>query len=189
MFNYKKNINKIFAVAFIILALSFSRLIPHPWNFSPMIAAGIFAGFYFRQFYLGSFIIILSMFLGDLFLGFHNTMFFTYLALAIVVLIGIVIKNLKFSKILLFFFINFSTNKKRKEVGRRPLSMSEVEIDHVNALKAYDMYTKDFNGLMQSYIMAIPFFHNSLISTFIYLFVFKTLLELALKKKIIKVSS
>ena len=34
-------------------------------------------------------------------------------------------------------------NKKRKEVGRRPLSMSEVEIDHVNALKAYDMYTKD----------------------------------------------
>ena len=34
-------------------------------------------------------------------------------------------------------------NKKRKAVGRRPLSMSEVEIDHVNALKAYDMYTKD----------------------------------------------
>jgi len=34
-------------------------------------------------------------------------------------------------------------NKKRKAVGRRPLSMSEVQMDHVNALKAYDMYTKD----------------------------------------------
>ena len=32
-------------------------------------------------------------------------------------------------------------NKKRKAVGRRPLSMSEVQIDHVNALNAYDMYT------------------------------------------------
>ena len=34
-------------------------------------------------------------------------------------------------------------NKKRRAVGRRPLNMSEVDIDHVNALKAYDMYTKD----------------------------------------------
>ncbi len=174
MFNYKKNINGIFALALIILALSFSRLIPHPWNFSPMIAAGIFAGFYFRQFYLGSFIIILSMFLGDIFLGFHNTMFFTYLALAIVVLIGVVIKNLKFSKIL------YSTIAS---------SIVFFLITNFGAWLTIDMYTKDFNGLMQSYIMAIPFFHNSLISTFIYLFVFKTLLELALKKKIIKVSS
>ena len=174
MFNYKKNINKIFAVAFIILALSFSRLIPHPWNFSPMIAAGIFAGFYFKQFYLGSFIIILSMFLGDIFLGFHNTMFFTYLALAIVVLIGVVIKNLKFSKIL------YSTITS---------SIIFFVITNFGAWLTIDMYTKDFNGLMQSYVMAIPFFHNSLISTFIYLFVFKTLLDFALKKKIIKVSS
>ena len=174
MFNYKKNINGIFAVAFIILALSFSRLIPHPWNFSPMIAAGIFSGFYFRQFYLGSFIIILSMFLGDIFLGFHNTMFFTYLALAIVVLIGVVIKNLKFSKIL------YSTIAS---------SIVFFVITNFGAWLTIDMYTKDFNGLMQSYIMAIPFFHNSLISTFIYLFVFKILLELGLKKKIIKVSS
>ena len=174
MFNYKKNINKIFAVAFIILALSFSRLIPHPWNFSPMIAAGIFAGFYFKQFYLGSFIIILSMFLGDIFLGFHNTMFFTYLALAIVVLIGVVIKNLKFSKIL------YSTIAS---------SIVFFVITNFGAWLTIDMYTKDFNGLMQSYVMAIPFFHNSLISTFIYLFVFKTLLDFALKKKIIKVSS
>ena len=114
------------------------------------------------------------MFLGDIFLGFHNTMFFTYLALAIVVLIGVVIKNLKFSKIL------YSTIAS---------SIVFFLITNFGAWLTIDMYTKDFNGLMQSYIMAIPFFHNSLISTFIYLFVFKTLLELALKKKIIKVSS
>ena len=28
----------------LILVLSFSRLIPHPWNFTPILAAGIFAG-------------------------------------------------------------------------------------------------------------------------------------------------
>ena len=75
MFKFKENKNSVILLVFAILALSFTRLIPHPWNFSPMIAAGIFAGFYFRHFYLGSFVIILSMFLGDLFLGLHNTMF------------------------------------------------------------------------------------------------------------------
>ena len=169
-----KNFKYYFFPIALILILSFSRVIPHPSNFTPVLAIGIFSGFYFRQFYLGSFIIILSMFLGDLFLGFHNTMFFTYLALAIVVLIGIVIKNLKFSKIL------YSTIAS---------SIVFFLITNFGAWLTIDMYTKDFNGLMQSYIMAIPFFHNSLISTFIYLFVFKTLLELALKKKIIKVSS
>ena len=57
------------------------------------------------------------MFLGDLFLGFHNTMFFTYLSLAIVVLVGLYLKSLKFTNILygtlassiVFFIItNFS---------------------------------------------------------------------------------
>jgi len=35
----------------LILILALARLIPHPYNFSPMLAVGIFSGFYFRQFY------------------------------------------------------------------------------------------------------------------------------------------
>ena len=54
-----------------------------------MLAVGVFSGFYFRQFYLSLFVVIFSMFIGDLFLGFHNLMFFTYIALAIAVLIGL----------------------------------------------------------------------------------------------------
>ena len=34
-------------------------------------------------------------------------------------------------------------NERREKVGLKPLNMSEVEMDHVNALNAYDMYTKD----------------------------------------------
>ena len=70
----------------LILILSFSRLIPHPWNFTPVLAMGIFSGYYFKQFYLGLFIVIVSMFLGDLYLGFHSTMFFTYISLAVAVI-------------------------------------------------------------------------------------------------------
>ena len=42
----------------LILILALARLIPHPYNFSPMLAVGVFSGFYFRQFYLSLFIVI-----------------------------------------------------------------------------------------------------------------------------------
>ena len=45
-----------------------------------------------------------------------------------------------------------------------------------------EMYTKNFAGLLQSYAMAIPFFHNTLISTFLYLIVLKLIFDLAIKK-------
>ena len=93
MYKFKKNINNLVLPVVIILSLSLTRLIPHPWNFTPMLAVGIFSGFYFKQFYLSLFIVILSMFIGDLYLGFHSTMFFTYISLAVAVVIGLYIKH------------------------------------------------------------------------------------------------
>ena len=78
MNRFKGNINSFILPIVIILTLSLTRLIPHPWNFSPMIAVGVFSGFYFRQLYLSLFVVIFSMFIGDLVLGFHSLMFFTY---------------------------------------------------------------------------------------------------------------
>ncbi len=58
MKKFKGNISSFVLPVVIILALSFTRLIPHPWNFSPMLAVGIFSGFYFRQLYLSLFVVI-----------------------------------------------------------------------------------------------------------------------------------
>jgi len=158
----------------LILILSFSRLIPHPWNFTPVLATGIFAGFYFKQFYLSLFIVILSMFIGDLFLGFHSLMFFTYVALAIAVLIGLYVKHFKFTEILYSGLAS---------------SVCFFIITNFGAWLTHgEMYAKSFSGLMQSYVMAIPFFQNTLISTFLYLLLFKLLFDLAVKKKIFKAS-
>tara|TARA_Y100000590_G_scaffold320457_1_gene362807 strand:- start:518 stop:1042 length:525 start_codon:yes stop_codon:yes gene_type:complete len=157
----------------LILILALSRLIPHPYNFSPMLAVGIFSGFYFRQFYLGLFIVIFSMFIGDLFLGFHSTMFFTYISLAVAVLIGLYVKRFKFNEILFSGLLS---------------SVCFFIITNFGAWLTLEMYEKNFEGLLQSYVMAIPFFHNTLISTFVYLFVLKLLFDLAIRKKIFKVS-
>ena len=173
MHKYKKNINSFILPIIIILALSLARLIPHPWNFSPMLAVGVFSGFYFRQFYLSLFVVIFSMFIGDLFLGFHSLMFFTYVALAIAVLIGFYVKHFKFTEILYSGLAS---------------SVCFFIITNFGAWLTHGMYAKNLSGLMQSYVMAIPFFQNTLISTFLYLLLFKLLFDLAVRKKIFKTS-
>ena len=165
----KAYIYSILFVAFLVQL----RLIPHPPNFTPILAAGIFSGFYFRHFFLGLFIIILSMFIGDLYLGFHDTMFFTYISLSIAVMFGLFIKQLKFSGIIFSGLVS---------------SICFFLITNFGAWITLDMYEKNFAGLMSSYTLAIPFFQNTLISTFLYLFLFKILLKFTIdKKKLLKI--
>ena len=166
----KKYQNYIFPILVIVI-LSFSRLIPHPSNFTPILAVGIFSGFYFKNFILSFFIVVFSMFLGDIYLGFHNTMFFTYTSLSIAVLIGIFIKHFKTKEILFSGLVS---------------SVCFFLITNFGVWLMSNMYVKNFEGLLQSYTMAIPFFHNTLISTFIYLIIFKLFFEIATQKKIIK---
>ena len=173
MQNLLMTLKKGFFPISLILVLALARLIPHPYNFSPMLAVGVFSGFYFRQFYLSLFIVIFSMFIGDLFLGFHSTMFFTYIALVVAVLIGLYVKHFKFTEILF---------------GGLASSVCFFIITNFGAWLTLEMYAKNFAGLLQSYAMAIPFFHNTLISTFAYLIVLKLLFDLAIKKKVFKTS-
>ena len=162
-----KNIKNYFLPICLILVLSFSRLIEHPWNFTPILAVGIFSGFYFKNFILSLFIVVFSMFLGDLYLGFHSTMFFTYISLALAVVIGLFIKHFKFTEIL---FSGLAS------------SVCFFIITNFGAWLTLEMYEKNFAGLLQSYVLAIPFFHNTLISTFLYLIVLKLLFDLVIKK-------
>ena len=113
------------------------------------------------------------MFLGDLYLGFHSTMFFTYISLAVAVILGFLIKNLKFSRIIFSGLVS---------------SISFFIITNFGAWITLDMYEKSLAGLMNSYILAIPFFQNTLISTFLYLFLFKILFKFTIdKKKLLKI--
>ena len=162
-----KELKNYFLPISLILILSFSRLIPHPSNFTPILAVGVFSGFYFRNFLLAALIVIFSMFLGDLYLGFHDTMFFTYISLAISVALGLLVKRLKFTEIL---FSGLAS------------SACFFVITNFGAWLTLAMYEKNFAGLLQSYAMAIPFFHNTLISTFLYLIVLKLIFDLAIRK-------
>ena len=162
-----KNFKNYILPVSLILILSFSRIIPHPWNFTPVLAVGIFSGFYFKQFFISFFIVIVSMFLGDLYLGFHSTMFFTYISLAVAVGCGLYIKNFKFNEILWSGLAS---------------SVGFFLVTNFGSWITLDLYEKNLVGLMNAYVMAIPFFHNTLISTLLYLILLKVIFDTVLNK-------
>ena len=83
-------------VAFgVLISLSASRFIPHPPNFTSLIALSFYIPAVFGLRYIP--VVILSLFFTDLIIGFHSTMLFTY---GSVILIGLISEY--FNKSILF---------------------------------------------------------------------------------------
>ena len=76
--------------------LALGRLIPHPPNFTPILAAAIFAPYIVNDRWIAIAVPLMAMFIGDVFLGFHNTMFFTYISMLIAVALGLLISKFNF---------------------------------------------------------------------------------------------
>ena len=155
----------------LILILAFARLIPHPWNFTPVIAVAILSGYFFKNIYLSFSILLISMLIADVFLGFYENMIFVYISLLLIAFVFFKIskkinfKNLfiySFAGSLIFFVIsNFGV-----------WILGSPGVDNLP-------YDKNLNGLIECYILAIPFFGNTFISTVIFsypaMFIYRSL--------------
>ena len=158
----------------LILILILSRLIPHPPNFTPIVAVAIMSGYLFKNIYLSFAILLVSMLVADAFIGFYENIFFVYLSLLFLVYIfyklgrKINLKNLflySFAGSILFFIItNFGV-----------WLLGSPGLDNVP-------YEKNLQGLIKCYILAIPFIKNTVLSTLI--FSYSVLLVNSLKNKI-----
>ena len=142
----------LFGIGILILAI-LSRFIPHPPNFTPLLAVALFGGAIFKNRILAFGIPLLAMFLSDLYLGLHESLLAVYLCLALLIYMGSkmdkksskgIAINALLSSIIFFLVTNFS----------------------VWAFTG--MYDKTFSGLMVSYTMGLPFFKWSVISTLLY---------------------
>jgi hypothetical protein len=72
----------------IVLLGACARLIPHPWNFTPLVAIGLFAGTYARSSGAAAAMTLLSLILSDLALGFYQGFWVVYAAALVPVLAG-----------------------------------------------------------------------------------------------------
>ena len=76
------------ALAILVIAAAL-RIAPHPWNFTPVGAMALFSGAVVRDRRIAFFFPLLSLFLGDIFVGFHKLMFVVYASFMVSVAIGL----------------------------------------------------------------------------------------------------
>ena len=148
--NSNKLTSRFYLLTIMILAAAFTRLIPHPPNFTAVGAVALFGGVYFSEKKFAFIVPMVAMLLSDLIIGFHNGMLSVYLSFVIIVGIGIVLsRNIKFKNVVaasLFSSILFFV-------------LTNFQMWILSPL-----YAKNIGGLGACYAAAIPFFHYTVLS-------------------------
>ena len=143
----------ILAAAMIIFAAGV-RILPHPWNFTPIGAMAIFSGAMFRDRRIAFLFPLAALFAGDLFVGLHRLIPVVYASFLLSVLIGTRLTNRRgilriggavFLGALQFFLVtNFAV------------------------WQLFGTYPHTPAGLAACYIAGLPFFGNTLAGDAIY---------------------
>lgn len=142
---------KFLFVTIAILIAAISRVLPHPPNFTPIAAMALFGGACLSNKKFAFIIPLLAMFISDCIIGFHNTMIYVYASFILITFIGnyirsnsragnIILASLV-SSILFFIITNFG----------------------VWASGGFELGMK---GLINIYLIAIPFYGNSMFGSF-----------------------
>ncbi len=141
------------------------RLLPHLPNLTPVGALAIWAGMRlpFKQ---GILVVLGTMLVTDLFLGFYDGAWLTYVALLASLAIAHAMKNDRWYTIggttligaILFFLITNNT-----------------------FVYAHSLYPHTWTGMIASYVAALPFLKVSLIGDLAYVAIFFTLESVALR--------
>ena len=146
----------------IFLVLAASRFIPHPPNFTSLLALSFYVPAILGIRYLPA--LVLSFFITDLVIGFHGTTLFTW---GSVILIGLLSK---------FFISNTITRISGALIGA---SLFFVITNF--GVWSLGFYGYTIEGLITCYTLAIPFFGNTIVGTII----FSSIIEVFLKRKML----
>lgn len=161
----KKISIRIGILALMIFAAALSRLLPHPYNFTPIGAMGLFGAAYFNKRWLAFAVPFVAMWVSDLILsnvvyaqyyeGFQwFGHFWVYVSFALIVLLGfgllrkVKVANLLISSVLasLIFFL----------------------VTNLGVWLGSPIYPQNIVGLTACYTAGIPFFWNTLLGDLFY---------------------
>ena len=153
MNNKTLNPRFIFVISVVIAGALF-RLIPHWPNFTPIAAMALFGGTYFNKKYLAFLIPMAALFISDMILGFHAYMIAVYLSFAIIVGLGMMLKNrVKIGSLLLASVSS---------------SIIFFLITNFAVWIGSPYYPQNFAGLLESYTAGLPFLNNGALGDLFY---------------------
>jgi len=143
----------------IFVVLGCSRFIPHPPNFTSLLALGFYVPAFFGKRYIPA--LVLGLAVTDLFIGYHTLTIFTWGSL---------------------FFIGFLPQYFMKGITSR-ISGSLLGACIFFVITNFGVwslgsYGYSINGFILCYTLAIPFFVYSLISTLLFSAIIETIYKL-----------
>ena len=150
----------------IFLALATSRIIPHPPNFTSLITLSFYVPIFFGIRFIP--VVILSFALTDLIIGFHSTMIFTW---GSVLLIG-------------YLTTYFSSSITKRLSGALLGAIIFFIVTNLGVWIISGYYEKSLAGLMTCYVLAIPFFYNTLLATIFFSIIIESYIKLKEKNLI-----
>jgi hypothetical protein len=131
-----------------------ARLVPHPWNFTPMMAIALFAGSHARKTSTAVLATLFALALSDALMGFYPGFWYVYAAALIPVLLGRLIRN-------------------RDGVGAiagaaLASSLSFFLITNFMVWATGQLYPRTMAGLSACYLAGIPFYRNQVLGDAVY---------------------
>ena len=151
-------------LSIIILLAAFTRIMPHPPNFSPMAAIGLFGAAHFAKKWQAFFIPLIGIWVSDLvinnyvysssssnFVWFYSGFYWQYISYILIIFAGLFIFNRGISLTKMFG-------------GMISSSGIFFLISNFGVWAGGTMYPKNFGGLITCYAAGVPFIHNTIIS-------------------------
>ncbi|HEY8714851.1 MAG TPA: DUF6580 family putative transport protein [Candidatus Acidoferrum sp.] len=135
-------------IAAMILFAAVLRVVPHPWNFTPVGAMALFSGAVVRNRVSAFLLPLLALFAGDLFLGFHVLMPVIYASFLINIVIG----------------LGLLESRTVARLGGAVL-LGAIQFFLISNLGVWwflNSYPRTAPGLLACYEAAVPFFWNTL---------------------------
>jgi hypothetical protein len=155
-------------IALLITVFSIiARLLPHPPNFTPVGSTALFGGTYLDKRW-ALVLPIAIMVVSDWLIGFDSwtSRAYVYSSFLLTGVIGLWLRSHKnFKNVVLATFLS---------------SLAFFLITNFGVWAHSGMYQKTWDGLMQCYLLAVPFFRNSLLGDFFYTGIFFGAYEISL---------
>ncbi|MBU1164997.1 hypothetical protein KKA15_05580 [Patescibacteria group bacterium] len=147
--------NKLIVAALLIILGVSCRLLPHPFNFAPIAAVALFSAVYLGAMYAVT-LPVIAMVVGDIFIGFYEwqLMVAVYLCYAIIGLLGLIVRRYKSVETVLGASIG--------------ASVLFFIVTNLAVWYFSPWYGQTMQGLVNCYIVALPFFRNTIMGDMFY---------------------
>ena len=151
-------------LSIIILLAAFTRIMPHPPNFSPMASIGLFGAAHFAKKWQAFFIPLIGIWISDLvinnyvysssssnFVWFYSGFYWQYISYILIIFAGL-------------FIFNRGISLTKTFAGIISSSGIFFLVSNFGVWAGGTMYPKNFGGLITCYAAGVPFIHNTIIS-------------------------